>query len=106
MADTPFDCIESAHEYLRLLAWQVEDVQKAIEGDVEEAIGAGAARRVDALRVVDYKLKQLAEQLGSSRRILNDLRMLRRLLIGNWDDNELRIHPAAPQRTTGASRSS
>ena len=95
MADTPFDSIESAHEYIHLLACQVEDVQRGIEDDLAEAARLQATRRVDALRVVDYKLKQLEHHLGASRRVLNDLRMLRRLLVRDRDDPDAVAEPAA-----------
>ena len=82
MVETPFDSIESAHEYVRLLACEVEDVANLIKKEIDDAVAQRAERRIDTLRLVDYKLKQLAEHLGSSRRILNDLQMLRRLLLG------------------------
>ena len=82
MAETPFDSIESAHEYVRLLACEVDSVTTLIQKEIDDAIAQQAERRVDTLRLVDYKLKQLAQHLGASRRILNDLQMLRRLLLG------------------------
>lgn len=82
MVETPFDSIESAHEYVRLLASEVEDVTKLIQKEIADASAQRAERRVDTLRLVDYKLKQLGEHLGASRRILNDLQILRRLLLG------------------------
>lgn len=82
MVETPFDSIESAHEYVRLLACEVEDVTNLIKKEIDEAVAQRAERRIDTLRLVDYKLKQLAEHLSTSRRILNDLQMLRRLLLG------------------------
>jgi hypothetical protein len=81
MGANPFDNIESAQEYLRLLAAEVESVRADIRGDVIDAEQERAARRLDALHVVEYKLKQLAQQLDGSLRLLNDLRMLRRLLV-------------------------
>jgi len=81
MADTPFDSIESAQEYVRMLALEVEEVRAGIQGDIAEADRDRAMRRLDALQIVDYKLKQLAQHMSASRRILNDLRMLRRLLV-------------------------
>ena len=81
MANTPFETIESAQEYLRLLALQLDGVRGDIEEDTQEAIRARAARRVDALRIIDYKLKQLSQHLAVCSRILNDLRMLRRILV-------------------------
>jgi hypothetical protein len=87
MADTPFESIESAHEYVDLLTRQTEDVRTGIRTDIAEATQTRHARHLDALRLVDYKLTQLSGHLAASRRILNDLRMLRRLLIGEPDDN-------------------
>ena len=81
MAGTPFDSIESAHEYVSLLNSQVEVVERGIVDDIAVAAKEGAARRVEALRLVDYKLKQLEQHLTASSRILNDLRALRRLLL-------------------------
>jgi hypothetical protein len=88
MPRTPFDSIESAHEYVSLLAREAESVRTALQQDIAEAIQAKRERHLDALRLVDYKLKQLTGHLGASRRILNDLRMLRRLLIGERGGEE------------------
>ena len=85
MPQTPFDSIESAHEYVDLLVHEAEDVRTGIARDIVEAVSTEQTRRVDALRLVDYKLKQLADHLSASRRLLNDLRMLRRLLIGGHE---------------------
>lgn len=85
MADSPFDSIESAHEYVGLLAGEVDDVKTALQDDIAAAELANVTRRLDALRIVDYKLKQLAEHLAATGRILNDLRTLRRLLVGEQE---------------------
>jgi hypothetical protein len=74
----PFSTLESAHEYVTLLDQQVRDVRSSIAEDLAAADG----RRLDALRIVDLKLTQLDQHLTSSGRILNDLRVLRRLLLG------------------------
>jgi len=81
-AQTPFDSIESAHEYVTLLASQLDGVQAAVAEDFAEAQSETAGRRLDALRLVDYKLAQLKHHLTAAGRILNDLRALRRLLLG------------------------
>jgi hypothetical protein len=82
-AGTPFDSIEGAHDYIRLLGEAVEDAQKSITEDLAEAAATkGVERRVDALRLVDYKLNQLRQHMSATSRILNDLRTLRRLLLG------------------------
>lgn len=83
MVDTPFETIEGAHEYVRLLREQVLSVEAEVLDDIDVAIAEGATRRLDALRLVDYKLVQLAHHLATGSRILNDLRALRRLLTGD-----------------------
>jgi hypothetical protein len=85
--ETPFDSIEGAQEYLTLLAESLEDALCAVREDAAEAARTrGADRRVEALRLVDYKLNQLREHLAASRRILKDLRSLRRLLLAEHDE--------------------
>ena len=74
----PFSSLESAHEYVTLLDQQVRDVRASIVEDIASADG----RRLDALRIVDLKLAQLDQHLVASGRALNDLRVLRRLLLG------------------------
>jgi hypothetical protein len=78
--ENPFGTIESAQEYMTLLA----DAVLEAKHDVEVEIGADAAprssRQVDALRVVLYSLNKLDHHVQVSRRMLNDLRSLRRLM--------------------------
>jgi hypothetical protein len=83
--DTPFETIESAHEYVTLLVTQVEQAAAGLTEDVEAAKKEDAGRRIEALRLVNYKLNQLKHHLHASGRILNDLRALRRLLLGERD---------------------
>ena len=78
---TPFDSLESAHEYIGLLCESLKEARRDIEEDIDSAAGGEAARRLEALRLVSYKLDRLEGHLENSRRILNDLRMLRRLLL-------------------------
>ena len=80
-AGTPFDSIEGAHEYVGLLAEEIAEAEAAIQEDIGEASGQGALRRVQALHIVAFKLDKLRAHISSSRRILNDLRTLRRLLL-------------------------
>jgi len=82
VAHSPFDSIESAHEYVRLLVTQIHDVQHSLADDLANAPADNGSRQDDALRLVDYKLHQLERHLATSARILNDLRALRRLLLG------------------------
>jgi len=79
--ENQFDSIESARDYLSLLAEVLAETQGVIRQDMDEATTRRfETRQIDALKLVDYKLQRLAEHLHSSRRLLNDLRTLRRLL--------------------------
>jgi hypothetical protein len=83
----PFDSIESAQEYVALLAAAVAEAAQGITGDVADALTfPGGERRVAALRLAGYKLEQLHGHLSVSRRLLNDLRTLRRLLNAERQD--------------------
>ena len=81
--DSPFQTLESAHEFVNLLREAVDDACASI---LEETALAertpGAERRLQALRLVDYKLHSLRQHVRSSLLLLNDLRTLRRLLLG------------------------
>jgi hypothetical protein len=80
--ETPFDSIEGALEYVSLLVESVEEAREDIAVELREARGeADATRRADALQIVAYKLDRLREHARASRRLLNDLRTLRRLLL-------------------------
>jgi hypothetical protein len=80
--ETPFDSIEGALEYVGLLVESVEEAREDISAEIVEARGEpDAQRRADALQLVAYKLERLAGHARSSRRLLNDLRTLRRLLL-------------------------
>ena len=83
MIDTPFDTIESAQQFVKLLKEQVLIAESEVVQDIRVAVVECAARRLDALRLVQYKLKQLEDHLGASSRILNDLRFLSRVLTGD-----------------------
>lgn len=76
--ETPFENIEGAQEFMELLEEAVEEARK----DVESEIGRWQPeRRMQALQLVSYNLAKLSVHVTTSRRILNDLRSLRRLLL-------------------------
>lgn len=77
---TPFDSVENAHEYVRLLVEAIAGAKSEIAADLDAAVPAKPDRRVEALRVVQFKLDKLEQHLKTSSRLLNDLRTLRRLL--------------------------
>lgn len=79
--ETPFDSIEASHEYVALLAEEVEEARREVEKDIALAIEDKAERRQQALQLVAYNLAKLSFHMTTSRRILNDLRSLRRLLL-------------------------
>ena len=82
MTKTPFDNVEGAHEYVGLLIEAVRQARDEVGQDLERAKGEGAKRTLEALQLVAWKLERLESQLGASRHLLNDLRRLRRLLLG------------------------
>jgi hypothetical protein len=79
-ADTPFESIEGAQQYLRLLAHAVHETRQEVESDIGAPLAEQQERRLQALQIVAYKLEKLEHHMKSSQLILNDLRSLRRLL--------------------------
>jgi len=80
-AETPFDSIEGSHEYVAMLAEALDEARRDVEAEVAAAERDGASRRKEALLLVSFNLAKLNLHITSSRRILNDLRSLRRLLL-------------------------
>jgi hypothetical protein len=80
-AETPFDSIEGSHEYVRMLAEAVNEARRDVEEEIATAEKDGADRRKEGLLLVSYNLAKLNLHITGSRRILNDLRTLRRLLL-------------------------
>ncbi len=78
---TPFDSIESAHEYVGLLCEALDNSERMIEQEIVHPGTFTGPRHLDALRLVDYKLKTLRQHFVASRRLLTDLRTLRRYLL-------------------------
>jgi hypothetical protein len=78
---TPFDSVENAHQYVRLLVEAIAEAKGEIEADLREASSTRSGRRVEALQVVRLKLDKLEQHLKASSRLLNDLRSLQRLLL-------------------------
>ena len=78
--DDPFGTIESAHDFVTLLAAAISQAKEELQVDVDRESRADVSRRVDALRIALYNMEKLELHLNRSGRILNDLRTLRRLL--------------------------
>jgi hypothetical protein len=77
MDEGTFDNIESAQEFVDLLAEAVEETRREVESEIGRE---QPDRRMQALQLVSYNLAKLSLHIATSRRILNDLRTLRRLL--------------------------
>jgi hypothetical protein len=78
---TPFDSVENAHQYVRLLTEAIAEAKGEIASDLSAAETSNEQRRVQALQIVQFKLGKLERHLQTSSRLLNDLRTLRRLLL-------------------------
>jgi hypothetical protein len=87
MADSPFDNLDAAHEYVGLLLEAVQQTRGDVAVDLADAQSDGQPRRHEALQLVAWKLERLEHHLEGSRRLMNDLRRLRKLLLGEADDD-------------------
>ena len=58
-SETPFDNIESSHEYVSLLAEAIEEAIAEVEADIALAGADGAERRKEALQLVLFNLNKL-----------------------------------------------
>jgi hypothetical protein len=102
MPDTPFDNVEAAHEYVGLLQEAVRQARADVAEDLAQAQAEGAARQVEALQLVAWKLERLEAHLGSGRHLLNDLRRLRILLLGEDSAGRPRSASDDPDEPWGA----
>jgi hypothetical protein len=79
--EQPFDTIESAQEYMNVLAATALDSMNDLKRDRDQALRDGEVRRAQAIDLAIFKLKMLGCHVYKSRRMLNDLRILRRLIL-------------------------
>ncbi|HVO13393.1 MAG TPA: hypothetical protein VMX54_21825 [Vicinamibacteria bacterium] len=86
MTETPFDSLEGAFDYVSLLLEAVRETRGHVAEDLQQAGAAGAVREAEALQLVAWKLERLESHLASGRHLLNDLRRLRRVLVGDASD--------------------
>jgi uncharacterized membrane protein YccC len=96
--ETPFDNIESAQEYLALLSQALDEAKQTAEADIVREADSQIPRRRDALRLVLYKLEKLEQHIKASRRLLNDLRTLRRLLLEERSEPTVSKHAVNSRR--------
>lgn len=93
--ETPFDSIESAQQFVELLCEAIEEARREIDEEITRTTAPGDERRKQALQLVAYNLAKLAMHMGTSRRILNDLRTLRRLLLNERELERATMSAAA-----------
>ena len=80
VSESPFASIEDTHDFFTLLAQTVFETKLEIEADLEREVDSNYRRRAEALTLAIYTLARLEFHVNRSRRLLNDLRTLRRLL--------------------------
>lgn len=76
----PFDSIESALEFMTLLEGVISDVSEELRETAEKA---ATERYKNGLNLALYKMNQLTFHVHKSRRILNDLTLIRGVLVGD-----------------------
>jgi len=86
--EQPFDSIESAHDFMNVLAETILDAMKDLNRDQELAIRDGQQRRAEAIELAMFKLKTLNCHVHKSRIALNDLRTIRRLILNERQPRE------------------
>jgi hypothetical protein len=79
--DQPFSSIESAIEFMQVLAETILEARKELDQQYRLAVSDGLERRARAIALALFKLKMLNSHVHRSRRALNDLRILRRLIL-------------------------
>ena len=79
--ETPFDSIEGSYQYVDMLSEAIAEARRDVEAEVALAEQENADRRKQGLLLVSYNLAKLEGHMTTSRRILNDLRTLRRVLM-------------------------
>ncbi len=96
----PFESIESAHEFVALLEESIQEAAEDVRGHLQEAEASQDERQVRALNLALFKLTQLGTNMHKSRRALNDLRSIRRLLFTERDlDDEAESSEIAKHAT-------
>lgn len=79
--EQPFDSIESAYDFMNVLAETVLSSIQDLHRDYQLAISEGQVRRARAIELALFKARTLNCYVHKSRRTLNDLRTIRRLIL-------------------------
>jgi phospholipid N-methyltransferase len=93
-SDTPFDNIESSHQYVSLLHDAIEEARREVDEEIAFSTNENGERRKEALQIVAYNLAKLSFHMQTSGRLLNDLRTLRRLLLAERKPVQARVKVA------------
>ena len=94
--ETPFDSIEGSYQYVDMLAEAIAEARRDVEAEVALAEEESADRRKQGLLLVSYNLAKLEGHVTTSRRILNDLRTLRRVLMSERKPARAAVRAARP----------
>ena len=90
--ETPFDNIESARQFVELLIEAIEESRRDVNADIALLEGNRSGRTVSSFQLVSANLAKLSQHMTTSRRVSNQLRTLRRLLLQERRlDNTLQI---------------
>ncbi len=79
--ETPFDNIESAEQFVELLIEAIKESRRDVDAEIALAETNRSGRSKKALQLVSGNLAKLSQHMTTSRRILNHLKTLRRLLL-------------------------
>jgi len=79
--ETPFDNIESAEQFVKLLIDAIKESRRDVDAEIANAEANRPGRSKKALQLVSANLGKLSQHMTTSRRILNHLKTLRRLLL-------------------------
>jgi hypothetical protein len=90
----PFETIESAQEFLRLLVGAVVEAKRDLHEQIDEETTPRAPRKKEALQVALFSLNKLEKHIQISLCTLNDLRSLRRVMWGERRQEALSVREA------------
>ncbi len=79
--ETPFDNIESAEQFVELLIEAIKESRRDVDAEIVRAEANRLGQSKKALQLVSTNLAKLSQHMTTSRRILNHLKTLRRLLL-------------------------
>lgn len=85
-AARPFDSIESTLEYMILLEATIADATREIEDGLQQSRDP---RTAQGWALAQFKMRQLLFHTQKSRRLLNDLRLIRGVMVGPADSEPI-----------------